>query len=376
MDTLQHIAELLKDALLRKLGAEIDLIFQYGSLLKGTAHKYSDLDISYTPVNEGAWDSITVIVGETLVDLYPIHWSVLERMADFDDLSSTVLLNYRILYQRNETAAGRLQALSTRLQGLLQPEARPAMIRKAQKFFQRTGYEHYLLRQQAAAGHPLACMQHAQSILRTVLHCLAVCNQACIDTRKIEQVLALPKLPPGFLDTIQRLIVACQPSELLSACETLLQTTRDFLLAEQRQVLQPETTLPAVFDAAYPELKRDLQGVLLGCERQNIFEIKGSLISIYHELSQGMAQVFTGVEYTDFNSLAEYEQDLATLGFPALLPYLLAGDFARLHAQCLAFDHRLQEFFAEQSVELNKFSTLDDLQRYLGANYCEPKITP
>ena len=366
MDTLQHIAELLKDALLRKLGAEIDLIFQYGSHLKGTAHKYSDLDISYVPVNEGTWDSITVMVGETLVDLYPIHWSVLERMADFDDLSSTVLLNYRILYQRNETAAGRLQALSTRLQGLLQPEARPAMIRKAQKFFQRTGYEHYLLRQQAAAGHPLACMQHAQFILRTVLHCLAVCNQACIDTRKIEQVLALPKLPPGFPDTVQRVIVACQPGELLSACETLLQTTRDLLLAEQRQVLQPETTFPAVFDAAYPELKRDLQGVLLGCERQDIFEIKGSLLSIYHELSQGMAQVFTGVEYAGFNSLAEYEQDLAALGFPALLPYMLAGDFARLHAQCLAFDQRLQEFLAKQSVELNKFSTLEALQKYLG----------
>jgi hypothetical protein len=36
------------------------------------------------------------------------------------------------------------------------------------------------------------------------LHCLAVCNQACIDTRKIGQVLALPKLPVSFAETVDR----------------------------------------------------------------------------------------------------------------------------------------------------------------------------
>lgn len=371
MDDPQRIAETLKDTLLRKLGGEIDLIFQYGSSLKGTAHKYSDLDISYVPAHETTWDSITVMVGETLFDLYPLHWSALECMADFDNLSSSVLLNYHILYQRDEASAGRLQALSARLQKLQQPEAQPEMIQKAQKIFQSTGYELYLLRLQAAAGRQLACMQHAQSIIRTVLHCLAVCNQACIDTRKIEQVLALPKLPPGFADTAQRVMRSCRPDELLSVCETLLQTTRDFLLAEQRQVLRHAATFPTAFHAAYPELKRDLQGVLLGCEQQDIFSIKGSMVSLYHELSRGIAQVLTGVEYTGFNSLPEYEQDLAAMGFPALLPHLVAGDFVGLHAQCLAFDRRLQEFLTERGVELNKFATLEDLQKYLEADHLQ-----
>jgi len=55
------------------------------------------------------------------------------------------------------------------------------------------------------------------------------------------------------------------------------------------------------------------------------------------------AQALTGIEYSDFNCLAEYEQDLVALGFPDLLPYVAARDFAGLHEQCQAFDQRLQQ---------------------------------
>ena len=55
-----------------------------------------------------------------------------------------------------------------------------------------------------------------------------------------------------------------------------------------------------------------------------------------------MAQTFTGIEYSSFNSVAEYEQDLVALGFPDLLSYLVAGDLVGLHRQCRAFDQCLR----------------------------------
>ncbi len=70
-----RLIDMLKDALLREIGDEVELIFQYGSYLKGTTNKYSDLDISYVPVHESTWNSITVLVDDMMVDLYPIHWS-------------------------------------------------------------------------------------------------------------------------------------------------------------------------------------------------------------------------------------------------------------------------------------------------------------
>ena len=78
-----------------------------------------------------------------------------------------------------------------------------------------------------------------------------------------------------------------------------------------------------------------------------------------------MAQALTGVQFSGFNSLVEYEQDLAAFGFPPLLPYLDAGDLAGLHRQCQLFDQRLQSFLTERSVPLNNFGALDELEVYL-----------
>jgi hypothetical protein len=364
---ISRIVEVMKDALLHKLGDEVDLIFQYGSHLKGTAHKYSDIDISYAPVHESTRESITVMVGETMVDLYPMQWSHLERMAEFNDLSSMVLLESRIVYRRTPASAERFRALSARLLALLQPEAQPQMVRLAQEIFQNTGYAYYLLHQQAASGHWLGCVQQAQSILKTILHCLAVCNQACIDTRKMAQVMALPKLPVGFAETVERIAISLDPGELRAACDTLLHTTRDLLLAEQRQVLCQQASFPAVFNSGYPELQGDLQRVMLACERRDVLSLKTSLISLYLELSLGITRVLTGIEYSNFNALSEYEQDLVALGFPPLIPYLASGDFDQLHRQCVVFGEHLKRFLAERSVDLNAFDTLDELRTALAA---------
>jgi hypothetical protein len=357
---IEHVIEVLKEALLRDLGDEVDLIFQYGSHMTGAAHAYSDVDISYVPAHETTWRSITVMVDNVLCDLYPIHWSQLEHMADFLNVSCTVLLHNRVVYARSDEVEQRFRALPPRLHACQQPAARPEMLRKALTIFQGTGYPYYLLRQQAAEGHLLACLQQAQRILGTVLHCLMVCNQAPIDTRKMPQVLALPKLPARFAETVERVKRSREPGELLSACETLLRATRDLLLDEQRQVLHGEASFPAVFRAGYPELKADLQHILLACERQDVFAL--NLVSLYHELMIHTAQAFTGVQYSGFNSVAEYEQDLTALGFPNLLHYALAGDFAELHRQCLAFDRRMREFLAECGVELNAYDTVEALR--------------
>jgi hypothetical protein len=360
--------EVLKTALLRDLGNEVDLIFRYGSHLSGATHKYSDLDISYVPVHASTWHNITVLLDGIMIDLYPIHWSQLEDMADFRNLSSTVLLKSEILYRRTEEAAQRFRALPARLRAWQQPEARTAMLQKAQEIFQGTGYPYLLLRQQAGQGHLLSCLHHARQILSTVLHCLMVCNQAVIDTRKKEQVLALSRLPAGFAETLERLTLACEPGELLAACETLLDTTRVLLLCEQRQGCSKDATFSTVFDKAYPELKGDLQHILLACERQDRFGL--NVTSLLHELMFHMARVFDGIEFSGFNTIAEYEQDLAALGFPDLLKYAAAGDFAGLHRQCLAFDQHLQLFLAERSVALNAFSTVEELEKHLSQPPC------
>jgi hypothetical protein len=361
----QAIITALQDALLQRFGDEVDLIFQYGSHIRGTAHQYSDVDVSWVPVHADAWGNITVMVDDTLFDLYPIHWAKLEQMADFRDVSSTVLLHNRILYQRSQAAADRFGALTERLRAHLQPEARPQMVRQALERFQDIGYDYYLLRRHVALDDPIGCLRQAQAILRTVLHCVAVSNQAPVDTRKLAQVLALPQLPEGFGEHVHRVVAALTPQAALTAVDALLGATHPFLLELQRRRLNQDATWPALFDAAYPELKRDLQAVMQACEQQDLFAAKNALFSLLHELSRGIAQVESGFVATSFNGLRDYEQDLTALGFPALAPLLLAGDFAELHRQCLIFDVQLKALLMERAVKLNNFASLEELKRSL-----------
>jgi hypothetical protein len=365
MNDNQAIIDVLQAALLQRFGDEVDLIFQYGSHLRGTAHKYSDVDISWTPVHAGTWGSITVMVNATLFDLYPIHWAKLEQMADFRDVSATVLLHNRILYQRTAAAADRFAALTARLHALQKPEAKPELVRRALELFQSAGYDYYLLRQCATSDDVVGCLRQAQAILRTVLHSVAVCNQAPVDTRKLAQVLALPRLPQAFGAHVNRVVAAMTPADVLAATDALLDATHTLLLEMQRAYLREAATWPAVFDAAYPELKRDLQAIMQACEQADMFAAKNAVLSLLHELSRGIAQVESGFVTTSFNSLRNYEQDLTALGFPALTPRLVAGDFTGLHEQCLAFDARLQAFLTERAVKLNNFASEEALRRFL-----------
>lgn len=360
----QRAETMITEALLREVGADkVDLILHFGSLLTGNAHKYSDLDLCYIPRHEGTWNHITVIVDDTLVDLFAIPWAQFEAMAEFDDVKCTILARQRIIYQRSNETAERFRALQDRLHELEQTEARPFMLRKALDIFKSAGYHYYLLAEQAARGHRLATRQHAQNLLAEILHCLAVLNQTCVDTRKLDQVLALRKLPPQFADTVERINAASEPADLLPAVEQLLSTTRGLLLAEQAALPGEKRPLAKVLDGGYPELKGDILHLMLACERRDPVNV--NLISLYHELMIHMAWAFSGISYSDFNSIADYEQDLAALGFPELLPYVEAQDFDRLHEQCIAFDGRLREYLTENNVALNSFADLDDLQAYL-----------
>lgn len=360
---IDHLTDILTEALLRDLGDEVELVFRYGSRLRGDTHAYSDLDISYVPVHDETWDSITVLVEGMMCDLYAIHWSKLEQMAEFQDPSGAILLEGQIVYQRSEATGARFRTLAERLRALQRPEARAEMVRKAQDRFEAAGYPYYLLRREAANGHLLATLQQARRILDTVHHSLAILNQSVVDTRKRDRVLALPLLPEDFAGTLTELRGAREPDGVVAACETLLRTTRDLLIAEARAVLHGESTFPVVLRAGYPEFKADLLHVVLACERGDASAL--DLVSIHHELMVHAAQALDGIERSDFDSLSEYEQDLAAEGFPDLLSPALAGDQAGLRRACMRFDVALRRYLTERDVALEEYATIDELEAHL-----------
>ena len=62
---VERATRMITQGIRDRLGDEVELVFRYGSTLTGNPHEFSDLDISYVPIHEATWDSITVLVDET-----------------------------------------------------------------------------------------------------------------------------------------------------------------------------------------------------------------------------------------------------------------------------------------------------------------------
>lgn len=364
-DQTEVVPQLLTAALLRDLGDEVDIVFRYGSRLRGTTtHRFSDVDISYVPAHDDTSHALTVMVGTTMCDLYPIRWSKLERMADLDDPNASILLASKVTHHRTDAVAARFDGLRARLRENLQPPARPRALSKAHEIFMRTGYAHYLLRSQAARGHGFASLLHGRQIVAGVLHAVAVANQRCVDTRRLEEVLGLERQPESFAALLDHATHAAQPAEVLAACEALLASARAFLLEEQASVHRGQPSFPAALDAAYPELMGDLQHAVIAAEAEDPWRM--TVVPLLHELMVHVAEAETGIAFSAFNSPPEYEQDLAGLGFPDLLGPAAAHDFAAIRRLAPAFGERLRAYLAERGVALNAFATPEELRLFLG----------
>lgn len=364
-----RLIRVVTDALLRDLGDEVEVVFRFGSRVKGGAHRYSDVDVSFVPAREAAWHAITVLVDDVLCDLFPLPWPTLERWAAFDDVRGSLLLDAEVVFARSDAADARFRALADRLRALTEPAARPEMLAKAQAILARAGDPLVLLREEAAAGRMLPAVRQARRVLDTVLHCLAVLNQAPVDTRRLPEVVALPRLPDGFETGVAALRSARDPAALVASAEALVRSTRALLLAEQRTVQRRSTTFAEAFAGGYPELRADLQHVLLACERgqASALDVVSPLdvVSVLHEVMVGIASAETGVEYGSSNAMRDYWVDLDALGFPDLLAPALAGDRTELHRRTVAFDERLRDFLVERGVDLASYGSIDELEAAL-----------
>lgn len=355
----------IQQALLDRLGEEVDLVFQYGSILTDRTHRFSDVDASYVPRHESTGECITVLVEDILFDLYPLHWSTLESMAEWTDWRGTILRNYLVTYSRNAEATERLRRLAARHRELGEPEHRPEMVRKALSVFARTGKELYELARAVEASDFPSARHHGQRVFDHLVHALALCNQTPVDTRKIDEIADLARLPEGFPSSVDRFLSATGAAEILSTARDLSDATRALLLEEQRDTLKDERSLAEILATGYTELKADLQRILIACEMQDKLCATAKCVTLLHELSYHLAVAADGVAYSDFNSPSDYRIELAELGFPELLEPAARGEFAELSRRALAFDRHMRDVLTAGSVGLFEYDSLEELEEEL-----------
>ena len=364
--TERQTAALLVARLRELMGDELDVVFLYGSRLKGTTRRHSDFDLSFIP-REGAskCTNLTVSVGGVLFDLYPIGWDGMERLAGFDNPSTSLLFCTEVVYVRDESVRARFDALRTRAEELMSPAGHDTMAHKALELFRKLGPDHYLLTAQVAADDLFTAKHRVMRLLAGLSHCLAVLNQTAVDTRRPENLLALPKRPSALDTHLAVLVESTDVGAMQHAMTLLMQQTRALVLTELQDCVGGPLRLKDFFN--YPEARNALLAILDATERGNRYLALCVLTAWQNELAQVMTKLETGCDVPDDLLFPEIGTTYLTHGFPDLMPAVLAGDAAALKEGIAAYDALLRQFFLDNDVPLCDFTDNAALSDWLAA---------
>jgi predicted nucleotidyltransferase len=363
---IEKTISIMIETFLARYGQEVDLIIQYGSLVTGDNHEASDIDISWVPVHEGRWESITIEVQGILVDLYAIPWPRLREMAEFENYNCTILERHRILHSRDDAARERISSLLERYRALQRPEARTEMLEKSFGLFQRAAYPSYLIGRAAARGEVMDCVAKAQELSDILSHCLMTLNQRSIDTRKDAEVIALPKLPADFAGLRDALARSRDSSEIKRKADEIMEATRSLLLSEQSEVCREEPGFAAAAgNNNFPETANGLRHAAREARRRNITGLNRDLCCMLREIRNNIGRGISGRWFHDFNALSELTRDIPGMDLSGLSNAMLRLDWEELEKRLLGMVDDMAALYREKRTGMNSFGNMSELEAWL-----------
>lgn len=362
-----RVTAAMSAALVRELGDEVELVIHYGSTVRGNAGAASDVDLCWVPAHEDSWQSVTIEVDDTLVDLFAVHWSRLEAMAELRDPFGTILEQRRVLYAKDPAARERLDALTARLASMREAGRRKELLERAFGIFRTAGYPLYQLRRSAARGELLGALHAAVTLDETLSHCLLALNQKSVDTRKDADMATLEKLPKDYFTLRRRLVISRAPAEIEEAAGALMESVREALASEQREVCAEPADFKAIAgEGGIAEHNNDFRHAARAASTGDIRELTRSLSKALWELRYHVGQAYSGRWFDAMNSLDELTAELPGLRVGPLGDALVKADAAACERECERLIADLKALYASRACPTNCFDDVDELEAWLG----------
>lgn len=366
-----RVADLLVSHTLKAHREEVDIIGYYGSHAQGTARSDSDLDIFYIPA-DGKNPPVgrTFLLEGRLFDFWAITWDTMKGFATGQvrgwAFAPAVVHQAKILHARSEEHVARLEALKQEVLDLQKPQARPQMIRRALKAFERVMLHIGNVRLAVADGDFADVRYAGWAVVMSALECLALANQTFFDrglSGSIDQLSNLQHKPDDLQALILSISTSMDSCKIVDACDHLVRGTRQVLRSFQDS-LPAEVTVGKRFQQAYPEFK-DMMGKLLSaCEQQDGVGVSACAWTLQSDLSKMLDEMLHGAGHNDCNLYDEFAQAYRELGFPDLMQ-IPPEQPGAMKNQVTLLDERLRHWLCEQSVGLNEFDSMKQLERYL-----------
>jgi hypothetical protein len=191
-------------------------------------------------------------------------------------------------------------------------------------------------------------------------------NQRSIDSRKDEEIYALPKLPAGFAALRDRLARSRDCAEIRLLAAEIMEATRGLLLAEQTEVCRERPDFKAAAgNNGFPETANGLRHTAREARRRNITGLNRDLCGCLREIGLHVGRGISGRCFHEINSLSELTVDIPGMDLPGLSDAMLRLDWSALDQRLLGMVDDMIALYHGKDTGLNSFGNLNELESWL-----------
>lgn len=364
-----EVAESLMNHIKSRWSNDVAIAAYYGSYAQGTATKRSDLDFFFIPATpEGFKVSIQFIVDDISFDFWPISWERAERMARLEDSQTTIIADCKLLYVRSEEDLERFMRLRETVAAVLASGNDRRLVEVAESRL-RDAHIHLHKMTCDPESQLTGLRTEAQGVLTNVLECLALLNGTYFTRgfgKNKEQILQLPLCPSGLETLMNTIMRSNSRMDVLRACETMAYDTVKLVL-DKRKCYSNGPSYRDRMKGFYEEEKGILDKIRTACETKDYDTVFFFAIQAQQEIAHFLHFAEYGQWPSQLMSSWNTQGIYRQLTLPDLVGLLDPNDFGPLLAAIEQLSTRLESHLIEQGVEINRFGTIEEFEKFLGA---------
>ncbi|CAG7646844.1 hypothetical protein PAESOLCIP111_05254 [Paenibacillus solanacearum] len=360
------VADIIVNHIKTSYPQDVAIVGYYGSYLQGRATERSDLDFFFIPATaRGREVECQFIIDGISFDFWPIGWERAERMATFEDWSTTIIADCELLYVRSEDDLARFTELRATISSMGSGSKTPAMISKAETVLTECFIS---LAKMRLADNPKElsyCRIKAREIAGNIVKSLGLLNQIYYKRswgHYREQVRELPIKPDQLDQYLDTMMFSLNPDEIILACEKLTADTAR--LISERQDNQEETrSFEKRMKGYYEEARGMLNKLLTACEKGH-YE---TAFFVASGVQDGLARILYAAEkgrWPGKVDLGEHRAFYIRHGYPDLVALLDPTDFEPLRLAVLHLIEKLEHHLRTEGVVLNLFDSVAEFESF------------
>ncbi|NSW90325.1 MAG: hypothetical protein HPY74_06540 [Firmicutes bacterium] len=338
-------AELLIEKIKTDYKDDIALVVIMGSYIYGETHSRSDLDMFFVPNTERGYNlGFTFVLDGVGFDYWPISWERLEHIANFNEKTTSIITEGKVLYYSSEADIERFNQIK---QKALDTRDRRKFIHKASDKLNEVYKDYWGL----LNAHTISDGRiYAIGIIYTVTYALALLNRITVKRGRgklKQEILNMPLVPEGFSELYDTVFTDSDIDIFKKAYGQLIQNTETLILREKEKICEAVSFTDAL-SGFYEEMINFYNKIYHACETHDAVTALFASAELTNEIEQALKD--TGVSSTQL-------PDLVGAFDPNNLEPLVSA----------AQNHQVKfvELLTTNGVKIRQFISFDELKNYL-----------